>query len=194
MTQRFILGLDPSLRGTGWCVYDPAAASIEALGVIVTKPPPASEKLSAQEKMTTSILEIHTALRDVIERYAPAAVFAEAAAGSKSVKAAASLAAAQAAVASTVFACLGAPPIYFSPQRLKKELAGRIDLSKPEMQAAVEQLFPETDWAGLFATPPPSAPPHWRAAPRSQRQNAYDAAACIHAAVTHPVTRALATR
>lgn len=185
MTSTFI-ALDPSLRNTGWVVFDAKKQKPIAASVIVTRKS-SNSRLTAQEKMTGSTIELYKALRATFVHFRPSLVFAEGASGSKSLPAAASLAASQAVVAAATQEHLGTPPIYFTQQALKKALSGRVALGKEEIQAGVEAAWPAVDWHALFEVRPPHAPPQWRALPKSKYEHAYDAAACGYSALMHPL-------
>lgn len=115
MANPRLLAIDPSLTATGWCVVELGAEpALLAAGVIETKPTPKAKRHGATqcEDDMRRAAYVYGQLSRVERRHTPAIVAVEAAAGSKSAKAAKALGIAQAAVACFVYECFGGRAVY----------------------------------------------------------------------------------
>lgn len=131
-------------------------------------------------------LAIFRGLSKILEVYQPKATLVESPGGSKSVKAAAGIARAQQATADALYSYSGSTPIYKSFFAVKKSSVGKLKATKSEVEAFVRGRWPETDWDALLTTPPPYLEQGQRVPPPSKWENAFDAAAVVHAGWDHP--------
>lgn len=174
-----LLALDPSFTATGWVVVDLGHERVVAAGVIRTAKAKASERLLSAADDTRRGLEIAHAVRAAINAHSITVAAAEASCGSKSATAAKALARAQQAVACAVVWELGSPPIYVTPQTVKKLATGTMSASKDAVEAAMREHWP-CDWDALLKGVAPG-----------KRENAFDAAAVAHAVWNKPAVAML---
>lgn len=160
--------------------------------MIVTKPPSAQDKKrqTSSEALLRAGLEIYEAIMRVCFTYEPMIVAQEAAAGSKSARAAAALARAQQACGDAVFAYLGALPIFATQQAVKKAATGNQGAGKKEIEEAMKARW-EADLAELLRAPPIYADLGQRAPASGKWENAFDALAVANCVWDEPAVAAL---
>lgn len=138
MSAPILLAFDPSFTATGWVAIDLSTSLVVDVGLIRTKPPGASERMTAAEANGRRGLAIFEGAAEALRLHRPAIVAAEGNAGSKSAKAAAALARAQQACLCAIKGELGAEPILVTPQAVKQHCVGRLDASKEDLAAAAK--------------------------------------------------------
>ena len=141
--DEILLAVDPSLRGTGLAVLQRAAGKVRCLHFDVIKNSP---------KLTVSgcLLEIHTRLRDVMEKFTPDAMAVESVIYVQSFPTAITLGSARGAV--LLAAAQRGLPIYeYAPRRVKQAVVGSGAAQKSQVAFMVRTLL------GLTVTPPPDA-------------------------------------
>lgn len=183
------LGLDPSLTATGYAVIG-CDREIHAAGVIVTAPPKGEERKrqTASEALGRRGLFLYQSVVRLFYRYRIVAVAQEGAAGSKSAVAAAALARAQQACFDAVYTALRTEPMILTVQQVKKAATGRMNATKDEIEHAMRRAWGGAGFDRALAEPAPFAS---RPPPRGVHENAYDAAAVLHAAWDLPALAAL---
>ena len=141
-----ILALDPSLRNTGYVVFDVSSKGTEVVeaGVIQTRKVDKKLGIRASDATMQSITELMTQLRQLAARHEPVLLIGEIpSSGGKSANAIKSMAIAQAACASLAVYC-DLPAEWVSPRDNKLAMTGHADASKHEMMDKAQQLYPKT--------------------------------------------------
>lgn len=138
-----ILGVDPSLRGTGFGVLDRAAGASRVVEFGVIKNPPALA-------LSSCLLAIREGLGDVIRRTNPDCVAIESTIFVQSYRTAITLGAARGA-ALLAPAELGIPIYEYAPRRVKQAVVGRGAADKSQVGFMVRALLE------MRETPPPDA-------------------------------------
>lgn len=141
--DEILLAVDPSLRGTGLAVLQRVAGKVRCLHFDVIKNSP---------KLTVSgcLLEIHTRLRDAIDKFTPDAMAVESVIYVQSFPTAITLGSARGAV--LLAAAQRGLPIYeYAPRRVKQAVVGSGAAQKSQVAFMVRTLL------GLTVTPPPDA-------------------------------------
>jgi crossover junction endodeoxyribonuclease RuvC len=141
--DEILLAVDPSLRGTGFAVLQRAEGKVRCLHFDVIKNSP---------KLTVSgcLLEIHTRLRDAMEKFMPDAMAVESVIYVQSFPTAITLGSARGAV--LLAAAQRGLPIYeYAPRRVKQSVVGSGAAQKSQVAFMVRTLL------GLTVTPPPDA-------------------------------------
>ena len=142
--KEIILGIDPSLRGTGYAIIQRASASqLKSLtwGVI---------KNSPQLTLEACLLNIHDTLNDVITTYQPNCVAIEKIIYVQSHSVAITLGCAKGA-AFLVAAQHGLKIFEYAPRQIKLAATGRGSAQKNQVGFMIRALL------GLDTTPPPDA-------------------------------------
>lgn len=138
-----ILGIDPSLRGTGYAVLEGNVRSSRCLHYGVVKNPP---KLPVSQ----CLREIYQTLEALITKYQPTAMAIEATIFVQSYQTAIVLGAARGAA--LLAAAQHTLPIYeYAPRKIKLAVVGRGGAQKDQVAFMVRAL------TGLTETPPPDA-------------------------------------
>lgn len=141
-----VLSLDPSLRNTGYVVFEVSKKGIEVVesGVIETRKVDKKRGIRASDATMQSITELMTGLRKLDAKYKPALLIGEIpSSGGKSANAIKSMAIAQAACASLSVYC-DLPSEWVSPRDNKIAMTGHGDASKHEMMDKARSLYPKT--------------------------------------------------
>lgn len=149
-TRHTVLGVDSSLRGTGYAVLTgscPSDARCHEYGVIHIKP---------QVPVSGCLLEIRNSLRDIIHRHKPSWLAIESTIYVQSFRTAITLGAARGA-ALLAAAESGLEIVEFAPRKIKKAVVGKGAASKEQVAFMVRALLelPETppfDAADAIAT------------------------------------------
>jgi crossover junction endodeoxyribonuclease RuvC len=138
-----LLAVDPSLRGTGYAVLERVEGRVRCVYFDVIKNPP---------KLTVAgcLLEIHTRLRDAIERFSPQAMAVESVIYVQSFPTAITLGSARGAVLLAA-AQRGLPIHEYAPRRVKQAVVGNGAAQKAQVAFMVRSLL------GLTVTPPADA-------------------------------------
>ncbi len=135
-----VLAIDPGFVNTGWAVLDPDTEQIVAVGCITTQPSKEKRTILRSDDDSRRCQEIVRKLHDAVQLYGCRALVVEnPTGGSKSQRAAASMAMARAMTA-TMAALLDLPTEWVPPNRVKR-LAGKQNASKVEVQGAVIEYF-----------------------------------------------------
>lgn len=138
-----ILGIDPSLRGTGFAILEGNVRAARCLHFGVVKNSP---KLSVSQ----CLREIHLALETAIAEYQPTAMAIETTIYVQSYQTAIVLGAARGAA--LLAAAQRDLPIYeYAPRKIKQAVVGRGGAQKDQVAFMVRAL------TGLTVTPPPDA-------------------------------------
>lgn len=177
---RYFMGVDPSLRGTGWSIVREDLVVV-SMGVIRTRSRPKSKQTQARKDGDDALL-IHRSIAWLLSTYRPSGpVCQEANAGSKSVRAAQCLARAQQACLDAAHRA-GTTTLLCSPQRLKK-VSPLPSPSKADIRDAVQEFF-AGDWDSLLAATP--GYPDGEVVPPSMHDNAYDSLGALQTFWNHP--------
>jgi Holliday junction resolvasome RuvABC endonuclease subunit len=139
-----ILGIDPSLTGTGWCVMQKESGVWKVVDKRILKTSPATKKkrIYKADDDARRIRYIFEGLTDVVQKYSIPLVVTEApSGGGKSASAVKGM-----AFATAIVACLAEAHdlalVTVTAQASKKHNCGRATASKEEMQKAVAQRYP----------------------------------------------------
>ena len=155
--------------------------------MIVTKPRTKQEKKlqTVAEADLRAGLAIFNGLSKVIRTWNPMIAAMEAGSGSQSSIGAKALARSQQAAGDAVYRYLGALPICFTVQAVKKASTGKLAADKQEIEAAVRSFWAGTDLDELLKTPPPYLEQGQKVPPRGKWADAFDALSVAHAARDH---------
>jgi len=131
--MRRILGIDPGLASTGWGVLDEADGKIKYIdhGVIVTK---------AGVERSCRLFFILQGVRSIIEKYQPIEAAIENLYFGKNVSSAIPVAEAR-GVISACFAEKNIPIHEFTPNAIKKGIAGTVSADKKQVQEMVRLIL-----------------------------------------------------
>lgn len=129
-----LIGLDPGLRRTGWGVIEVDAARLShvANGVIAS-----DQSLDLTERL----VQLHAALRDVLETYGPAEAAVEASLVNRNPISSLKLGVARGAVLLAP-GLAGLPVTEYLPNIVKKAVVGTGHAAKEQVQAMVRHLLP----------------------------------------------------
>lgn len=128
-----VLGIDPSLRGTGWAVVlcERDAHRLVASGTV---------RLPARIPFATCLGRIHGAVAEAVERHAPACAAVEETIYVQNARTAQILGAARGAAMSAV-ALRGVPLHEYAPRRIKQAVVGTGAASKEQVQRTLRTLL-----------------------------------------------------
>ncbi len=126
---KIVLGVDTSLRSTGWALVKSDAGNIATLGYGTIKN---NQKLPH----SACLLNIYKQIGDCCRRFAPVAVAIEGVFFSKNIKTTLILGEARGTVIATC-ASFGTPVFEYSPREVKKALVGNGNASKGQVAAMV---------------------------------------------------------
>ncbi|MCT4654579.1 MAG: crossover junction endodeoxyribonuclease RuvC [Cohaesibacter sp.] len=130
-----IIGFDPGLRRTGWGAIETISNRISFIG---------SGLITSNHKvdLATRLLELHTGIMEVLERYAPDEVAVEQTFVNKDAGATLKLGQAR-AVALLAPAQLHLPVAEYAPNAVKKTVVGVGHADKNQIQTMVKMLLPK---------------------------------------------------
>ena len=139
-----ILGIDPSLTGTGWCIMQKKTTDWEIIdkGILKTAPEKGKRKIYKCDDDARRIRYIFEGLTGLIGKYGIQVCVTEApSGGGKSASAVKGM-----AFATAIVACLAEAHqlalVTVTARASKKHNTGKANASKTEMQNAVVALFP----------------------------------------------------
>lgn len=139
-----ILGIDPSLTGTGWCIMKREGRLWRVVdkGILKTKPETKQKRIYKADDDARRIRFIFEGLSDAVEKYdVPLLVTEAPSGGGKSASAVKGM-----AFATAIVACLAEAHdlamVTVTAQASKKHMCGKRNASKEEMQRAVAKLYP----------------------------------------------------
>lgn len=132
--MRRLIGLDPGLRHTGWGVIDADATRLShvANGVIDS---------DASLDLTERLVQIHVALRQVLEAYRPEEAAVEASLVNRNPTSSLKLGVARGVVLLTP-GLAGLPVTEYLPNIVKKSVVGTGHAAKEQIQVMVRHLLP----------------------------------------------------
>lgn len=131
--SKIVLGVDTSLRSTGWAVVKSGAGKFIALAYGTIKN---SQKLPHSH----CLLNIHEQIRDCCRDYEPTAVAIEGVFFSKNIKTTLILGQARGAVIATC-ATFGTPIFEYSPREVKQALVGNGNADKGQVAAMASRIL-----------------------------------------------------
>lgn len=141
--QPRILGIDPSLRATGYAVLERTRNGLRAVNFGVIRNAP-------DQSHSGCLLAIHRQISDTIRKFEPAAVSIESTIYVQSFKTAIILGAAR-GCAILAAAEAGIPVHEYAPRKVKQAVVGRGGAAKDQVAFMVRALL------SLTETPPPDA-------------------------------------
>ena len=138
-----LLGLDPGLRRTGWGVIDVQGNRLVhvANGVIGS---------DADKGIAERLVDLHTGVVDLVERYRPTEAAAEETFVNKNPESTLKLGLARGAVLLAP-ALAGLPVTEYAPNRVKKSVVGAGHADKDQVQLMVGKLLPGVVFANADA-------------------------------------------
>jgi Holliday junction resolvasome RuvABC endonuclease subunit len=163
-----VVGLDPSLRATGWVAIEMDTRVVISVGVIVTQPGRARRLKSSDD--TRRGLQIYCELHRLFDRIRPGLVVQEAISGSRSSRGASASALAQQACADAAVNWTG-HPLFILPTEAKLAVAGTRYATKMLVQERVRELIGDLPLNGIK---------------KSLHSHVWDAAALVLAAWNWP--------
>lgn len=173
------LALDPSFRNTGWVIMRMGKTDTPiAAGVIRTKK--STKKVYAGVDNYRCSQELARALSDLIDRYKPSVVVAEAQAGSKNSRAAQLMGMGWGVISCVTF-LKHVPVVQATPASVKKLVAGSNKASKKQIEDVVITRFPAI------------VPLAKKVKPKSLHEHIYDALAVWVACGADEVVKLLRT-
>ena len=132
-----IIGIDPGLRNTGWGV-------IEAEGTRLSYVADGSVHSDADAPLATRLLQIHTQLAEILQRYAPEEAAIEETFVNKDARATLKLGQARGA-AMLAPALAGINVAEYAPNVVKKSVVGAGHAEKNQMKHMVKVLLPRAE-------------------------------------------------
>ena len=132
-----IIGIDPGLRNTGWGV-------IEAEGTRLSYVADGSVHSDADAPLATRLLQIHTQLAEILQRYAPDEAAIEETFVNKDARAALKLGQARGA-AMLAPALAGITVAEYAPNVVKKSVVGAGHAEKDQVKHMVKVLLPRAE-------------------------------------------------
>ena len=138
-----ILGIDPSLRGTGWGIIEADGPRLQASAFGVIRNPPS-------RKPSICLLTIRKNLSEIIERHTPAVVAIEGLFYANNMRTAFTLGHARGAAILTA-AEAGLEIFEYAPRRVKQSVVGVGSAAKSQVGFMIRTLL------SLKETPPPDA-------------------------------------
>jgi crossover junction endodeoxyribonuclease RuvC len=132
-----IIGIDPGLRNTGWGI-------IEAEGTRLTYVADGSVHSEADAPLATRLLQIHTQLAEVLQRYTPDEAAIEETFVNKDARATLKLGQARGA-AMLAPALAGISVAEYAPNVVKKSVVGAGHAEKDQMKYMVKVLLPRAE-------------------------------------------------
>ena len=151
MSGPLVLGVDPSLRHTGWALVELVPGGghdVVAMGVVVTKKSSRKKGIRVADDDHRCVEELALALVDVVEGHRVTAVCAEAPGGFKGSRATKTAALAHATVGTLAVARWGVPLLQATANDIKVAAAGKGNATKAEVIASVRQLCSQS--AGIL--------------------------------------------
>ena len=144
--QGRILGIDPSLRGTGWAIID--VHDRDHIDFVASQ----TLKLSARDSLLSCTGKIHACIASTIERYRPDVCAAEQTIYVQNFQTAQRMGIARGAILSAI-AIAGLPIYEYAPLRIKQAICGYGRASKEQIARMVQSIlriqvnvgFDETD-------------------------------------------------
>lgn len=143
MPGPIVLGIDPSLRHTGWALVELVPGGghrVHGMGVVVTKKSGKKKGIRVADDDHRCVEELALALVDAVDGHPIAAVCTEAAGGFKGQRATKVAAFAQATVGTLAVAHWGVPFLQATATEIKVAAAGKGNATKTEVIASVRQL------------------------------------------------------
>jgi crossover junction endodeoxyribonuclease RuvC len=140
---RRVLGIDPSLRGTGWAVVAASGGDFTSLGY-------GTVKIKQQVSQSVALLMIFEEITSVIERHTPNVCAIESTIYVQSYQTAITLGSARGA-SILAAAKAGLEIVEFAPRRVKQAVTGRGGAQKEQVAFMIRALL------GLDHTPDPDA-------------------------------------
>lgn len=132
-----IIGIDPGLRNTGWGV-------IEAEGTRLSYVADGSVHSDADEPLAMRLLQIHTQLAEILQRYAPDEAAIEETFVNKDARATLKLGQARGA-AMLAPALVGINVAEYAPNVVKKSVVGAGHAEKDQVKHMVKVLLPRAE-------------------------------------------------
>ena len=132
-----IIGIDPGLRNTGWGV-------IEAEGTRLSYVADGSVHSDADAPLASRLLQIHTQLAEILQRYAPDEAAIEETFVNKDARATLKLGQARGA-AMLAPALAGISVAEYAPNVVKKSVVGAGHAEKDQMKHMVKMLLPRAE-------------------------------------------------
>lgn len=132
-----IIGIDPGLRNTGWGV-------IEAEGTRLSYVADGSVHSDADEPLATRLLQIHTQLSEILQRFAPDEAAIEETFVNKDARATLKLGQARGA-AMLAPALAGISVAEYAPNVVKKSVVGAGHAEKDQVKHMVKVLLPRAE-------------------------------------------------
>ncbi len=132
-----IIGIDPGLRNTGWGI-------IEAEGTRLSYVADGSVHSEADAPLATRLLQIHTQLAEILERYAPDEAAIEETFVNKDARATLKLGQARGA-AMLAPALAGISVAEYAPNVVKKSVVGAGHAEKDQVKHMVKVLLPRAE-------------------------------------------------
>jgi crossover junction endodeoxyribonuclease RuvC len=141
-SEVIVLGVDPGLASFGWGAVRlfPKLERIVRVEVIKTKPSPKKLKVLAADDTSRRARELATTLREVITRFKPVVIAAEAYSAPRHASSAGKLNRAW-GVLDGLTVEFSLPLVQTSPQAIKKLLCEDASASKAQVQAALELRY-----------------------------------------------------
>ena len=141
-----ILGIDPSLRGTGWAILD--VRDRDHIDLVASQ----TLKIPARESLLACTGKIHACIASVIKQYQPAVCAAEQTIYVQNSQTAQRMGIARGAILSAI-ALAGLPVYEYAPLRIKQAICGYGRASKEQVSRMVQSIlrvaiqvgFDETD-------------------------------------------------
>lgn len=139
-----IIGIDPGLRNTGWGV-------IEAEGTRLSYVADGSVHSDADAPLATRLLQIHTQLAEILQRYAPDEAAIEETFVNKDARATLKLGQARGA-AMLAPALAGISVAEYAPNVVKKSVVGAGHAEKDQVKHMVKVLLPRAELKSTDST------------------------------------------
>jgi len=139
-----LLGLDMTLRNTGWCIHEQRQGMWYPLiaGVVRTKNEQKKRRTYAMEENMRACTEVWDKLQEIVDDYQPIGAICERLEGTQNSKAARTFGLAEGALAAIVKQ--NELPIFtVGAKDCKKDLTGDKSASKVKIVRAIEKLYPE---------------------------------------------------
>jgi len=139
-----VLGLDPSLTCTGWCIMLPASGGwdVVASGAIQTKPENKKRGIYKSSDDARRIAHITDKLKAIIDDYEPLVVVSEQPSGGGKSSSAVKGMAFATAIVTCITALLELPLLEVPAKDSKKRVGGCANASKAKMQKEIAAMFP----------------------------------------------------